>query len=153
KQWSAFTSIFEAISSSFFSVARLLWRWSAKTSPSATSLTFLSAWRACVAAPVPRPPQPTRPTRSRSLPAAWTLPGPVKWLARVAPATAAEALRKSRREAGEVRLVKGRLSCWGSCGRKVGLHGRSGEELYLYPLGGRLSRSLAHELLMNECTG
>src|SRR3954449_6336176 len=36
----------------------------------ATSLAFLSALRACSAAPVPRPPQPIRPIRRVSLPAA-----------------------------------------------------------------------------------
>ena len=49
---------------------RLASRRSMKASHMATSLTFGSARRASLAAPVPRPPQPTSPTRSVSSPAA-----------------------------------------------------------------------------------
>src|SRR5438046_7303359 len=60
----------------------------------ATSLTFESALRVFLAAPVPRPPQPTRPTLSRLL---W----PANRLgARARPPATAEAVRKSRRVAG-----------------------------------------------------
>src|SRR5262245_57348858 len=71
----------------------------------ATSLTFWSALRALVAAPVPRPPQPIRPTRIRSLPAACT-PGAVAEAPTSVPAASAavEVLRKSRREGAEEAL-------------------------------------------------
>src|SRR5712692_9457479 len=64
----------------------------------ATSLTPLSALRALMIAPVPRPPQPIRPTRSRSLPAACTRGSLNKGPASAPAAHAVEVLRNSRRE-------------------------------------------------------
>src|SRR5262249_34881909 len=68
---------------------------SAKASPMATSLTFLSALSAWEAAPVPRPPQPMRPIFSTSLPAACAFCAIASCEAAMA---AADVLRKSRRE-------------------------------------------------------
>src|SRR5437867_1529762 len=70
----------------------------------AVRATFLSALRACWAAPVPRPPQPMRPTLSRSDPAAWTDFGMRRGAAMAAVAMA-EVLRTSRRDGAELLLI------------------------------------------------
>src|SRR5438128_3056136 len=64
----------------------------------ATSLTFLSAFRAWPAAPVPRPPQPIKPIRSTSLPATCAAAARGREAVAAPAATAtAEDFKKSRR--------------------------------------------------------
>src|SRR5437764_7284641 len=65
KQWSGSTLIWSP--PSLFNVARLFFNWSSNTSAIAVRTTFLSAWIAWLAAPVPRPPQPISPTRNVSV--------------------------------------------------------------------------------------
>src|SRR5438874_1923271 len=69
----------------------------------AVRATFLSALRACCAAPVPRPPQPMRPTLMRSEPAARTDLGMSRGAA-IAAVAMAEVLRTSRRDGAELVL-------------------------------------------------
>src|SRR3954465_4385023 len=62
KQFSGFTSTRSPTSWSFLRLARLDLRRSSNVSPIAVRMTFLSALRAFLAAPEPRPPQPIKPT-------------------------------------------------------------------------------------------
>src|SRR5262245_15262087 len=84
---------------------------SMKASHMATSLTFESARRACLAAPVPRPPHPTSPTFRGSPPAAYAPGSRTDEAATVA----ADAFRKSRREV-ESGVMAGALG-WDASGR------------------------------------
>ncbi len=63
---SGFTVILLLMASSFFSDLKLPCRRSSKMSPMAVNIAFLSAFKACSAAPVPRPPHPMSPTLSVS---------------------------------------------------------------------------------------
>src|SRR5262249_31400073 len=93
----------------------------------AVRATFLSALRACAAAPVPRPPQPINPTRSVSLlPRAGTTAGRPSWEPNAPPTTAAvvDDRRKSRREVfaafgGDIILFSSRSALSETAGRLV----------------------------------